>query len=860
MEKSSIKYAQELGNKKIDKVEEEAYVQINDAQKQIDDSKAQLEKELASALAKINSGQAELDAAYNQLVSSQAQVESGEALLRQKEAEYKATTARLKKYNIKAEDLITLSQNVLVILNELDTFMDNPIFDGDFAKEYAQLLIDKLNNLIDYIEDNIESRIISIIEEVFPSVAKKAKEYLDSLTAYARNLIAYLEENMDDFIDGANEKFRALFEEVRFNLRYMIRTFNQLIKYANEYLAAPEQIEQGWQRIAEAKWQIAEGWKKYEEGKNRLSSAKTEYAIAKRENEAKIADAQKQLDDKKKEVDDQIAEARKQLENLKCNWVITDRRAELTYNDLKSNSRTIANAGKIFGILFALVGGLVCFSTLIIIIEEERKLVGTSKAFGFRNNEILSKYLCFGILSTLLGCILAAIMGIVGTTFIQKMIGDTGIYNFGAAATVIEPKKIIILTVLAVVSSMVVTIGACTGLLRSPASVLMKGQVLENKKTRHIFKDNQKGSLYSRLIIRNMINDKARVIVSIIIVAGSVLVIGMGFCMRDSFDGMLRSQPEMVDLYDYRVELGLGVKDEDKARIEKIFKENGVDFVSARYEGTLYLHNLEGLNILVCDENIDGFVNIADPKTKKKISLPEKGALFQNRMAENDNSKIGDIYTVYDNTLQQHNVEYVGQFNNYLGRMIIMSRSAYEDAFNREAVDNCYYIKLNGADFDLIKNSIDGVNFDLSYFLADSMTLKFKPMLTMYNVVVILMISFAILMSFMILTNLANIFINRKKKELIVMRINGYSISKTRNYLLKETVITTVTGLVLGATIGALTLSPIVGFLQQPDTQFLKTFNPKAWVLAILIETVFAVIVYGITFKKIEKLDFREIT
>ena len=172
-----------------------------------------------------------------------------------------------------------------------------------------------------------------------------------------------------------------------------------------------------------------------------------------------------------------------------------------------------------------------------------------------------------------------------------------------------------------------------------------------------------------------------------------------------------------------------------------------------------------------------------------------------------------------------------------------MSRSAYEKAFDKKAIDNCYYIRLNDADFDLIKQKIDTVNYDLAYFSADSMTLKFRPLLSMYNIIVILMISFAIMMSFMILTNLANIFINRKKTELIVMRINGYSISKTKNYLLMETIITTVVGLILGAVLGTVSFGPIISFLQQPDTQFVKSFNPKAWILAVVIESIFAIIV-----------------
>ena len=122
------------------------------------------------------------------------------------------------------------------------------------------------------------------------------------------------------------------------------------------------------------------------------------------------------------------------------------------------------------------------------------------------------------------------------------------------------------------------------------------------------------------------------------------------------------------------------------------------------------------------------------------------------------------------------------------------------------------------------------------------------------------MIGISILMSFMILTNLANIFINRKKKELIVMRINGFSIAKTKGYLIKETVITTIAGLVLGTTLGILVFSKTaIMAMEGNDIQFVRALNPKAWVIAVVLESLFALIIYWIAFKKVEKLDFREV-
>ncbi len=43
------------------------------------------------------------------------------------------------------------------------------------------------------------------------------------------------------------------------------------------------------------------------------------------------------------------------------------------------------------------------------------------------------------------------------------------------------------------------------------------------------------------------------------------------------------------------------------------------------------------------------------------------------------------------------------------------------------------------------------------------------------------------------------------------------------------------------------------------DTQYIRTFDPKAWGLAVGVEILFALIIYTVTFRKVNKLNFREV-
>ena len=112
----------------------------------------------------------------------------------------------------------------------------------------------------------------------------------------------------------------------------------------------------------------------------------------------------------------------------------------------------------------------------------------------------------------------------------------------------------------------------------------------------------------------------------------------------------------------------------------------------------------------------------------------------------------------------------------------------------------------------------------------------------------------------MILTNMSNIFLTRKKTELTIMRVNGFSIKQTKGYLTKETVMTTVTGLILGVLIGIWVAPRITAQMQQPDLEFVKSFHPVPWLIAVGLESAFAVIISAFVFRKVKDLDLKDIS
>ena len=70
---------------------------------------------------------------------------------------------------------------------------------------------------------------------------------------------------------------------------------------------------------------------------------------------------------------------------------------------------------------------------------------------------------------------------------------------------------------------------------------------------------------------------------------------------------------------------------------------------------------------------------------------------------------------------------------------------------------------------------------------------------------------------------------------------------------------TTAIGILLGVLVGAVAAPLIIRALEQPDLQFVRTFHIFAWVAAVAIEGLFALVIYSLVFRKVKDLNFRDV-
>ena len=898
---------------------------LNDARKQLERETARYEKlfrdsdkTIAEKEKELNAGKKQLAQKKSELARAKREVAKGKKQLAKKEKELKEGKEQLAevkeaiktaKEMLGGEEEIERTYETFKKIKALSEDIDKRIEEGEDAqekvKELGTLLLENKKAVKTIFDIAADPDTAAALKLVGKDKEKELKKDLEAINAYGYD--NFIEDatkmketgdlkyyqNMKKPLDSAIESILLMVEQLK-EAEASIADKEKQIKDGEAKIAAAKkelkefeaEIAKGEKTIAKYEKQIKEGEKLLNQKKKELEKGKSKFAAEKAKSEKKIRagwdDYYKQkaryetkieeaialLQENRELAEEKLAEARAEADSIeRCDWVVLDRNSNAGYLDIKSNIDAVDIMGVIFGILFAIITAIVCFSTLVIIIDEQKPMVGTAKAFGFYRREVLGKYLVFGVSAAIVGSILAIIGGFILSEFVQKKFAEAGIYPIGLAKSIITPGPTVMFSLLITAVTVAATVIACSDILRSPAAMLMKGAVLRKNKQKKEAKAKKKtasksGSLYSRLIIRNMIQDKARVSVTIAIIAFSCMLIGLGISLKFAYNGMMDGQESVVNRFDIRMDMNDDVSDEDEEALARVLEENKAGFMPAAVESTLYRWNnrLDGVSLICADpEKISEFYGVVDPKTGKDIELPENGILIQKRMHESYGMDPGDNLTVLDSSLREHDAEIRGTFVNYVGRTIVTSQEAYRSIFGKDSDANCYFIKLNGADREKLEEELLAVSDNISFEANNEFRTEYEAGTIIYDILVFTTTGIAILISFMILTNLANIYLTRKKTELTIMRVNGFRIKEAKGYLSRESILTTVAGLALGVAVGAVFTPFAINYMQQPDLEFVKTFQPVAWMTAVVLEALFSIVINTLVYRKVKDLNLRDI-
>ena len=872
---------------------EEGYQEYLDGVKEFEEGKAEAEQELADALQELQDAEKELADTRLDLINGEKEIEEGREEIEAARTQLKEAEVEYEEGKEQADTLLAAAQ---LALDSQKPGVEAAYNEANAAIDAAQAEADRVGNEIqaDQVSANISSLESQISEK--RTAKDQAQSALDAemeAEAPDEEKIEELQNEIGQLDSDINTLSAALTSEKQTYAKYEAALANvEAVKAAYqpaiqamdllstaytafeelkastlaELEAAELQIQQGYQqmwdgerKLNDAYDQIMVGWGLYKEGKEELADGWKEYEEGKLEAEQEIADAEEEL----KEAEQELADAREEIDDMdEPDLIILNRVSNVGYNNLDSCSDIVQGVSKVIPVFFLLVASLVCITTMTRMIDEERTQIGTLKALGYSNAEIISKYLIYSGSGAVIGCGMGILLGsilfpqIIWKAYCIMLYISPDIkltVNWGLCITV---------TLVYTAVLLLVTWYCCRRTLQEePAELIRpKSPDVGKKILMEYLPFWKKISFLNKVTIRNIFRYRQRLAMMLIGIGGCTALLVTGFGLRDSIVNVVDYQFEEVTLFDLEVYFRDEISNKDQQKFEKKLGGRAEQYMF-HHQSSVELefgHRTKELYMISAGEELQNFIDLH--YDGQKVSMPGKDEVVLSvGIADNLDIHVGDRIRMRNADMQEMELTVSGIYENHVYNYSIVSPETIAAQWGAAPERQMAFVKVaQGQDIHAVSADLSDMNSVMNVSVSNDTANMVRSMMDALDLVVMLIVFCAGLLAVIVLYNLTNININERIREIATIKVLGFNASETAAYVFKENLSLTVVGSVLGLFLGKFLLLFVMDQIKIDMVWFKAMVEWKSYVIAIALTLLSAVVVDFIFYFRLEKINMAE--
>lgn len=861
----------------LEEAKEEASAELGDAQAELDDGKAQLEdgkaqlktgmKELEDSKAQLNASQKELDQNVTSMNSKKEELNQNLRDIQSTRTELEQNLSDIQTNRAELEaNLVTLEAKKAELTQGKEELAA--------AKTQYQILVaarDALQALYNELlaQGATEEEISLMYEGLVQANAAVAE--MEAQIADAQSQIeageAQIMEAQVQIEDGL-----AQLDDAESQIEDGLAQLDDAELQINDGLT---QIGSAQGQIDSAQSQIDSGWEQLAAGEKELADAKKEISA----NEQKLADAQSELDEAKAEADEKIADGEAEIADAqaeiakidKAKWYINDRDdMSSDYTGMGENADRMKALGHVFPVLFFLVAALISLTTMTRMVEEQRTQIGTMKALGYEKKAIAGKYLGYAFIATVIG-------SIIGFLFGEKVFPAVIIIAYQAmfpyVPNVVVPYelKYTLLAVLAAIACTMLAslMSSYKELMAQPAELMRppvpkRGKRVLLERIPFIWK---RMNFTWKATIRNLTRYKKRFFMTLFGIGGCMGLLLVGFGLRDSIYEIGHIQYHELQLYEGNIILNDDAAESEKeTACRKLEEKSDVANTSVTLLKQVTISNGDTnrevyLNVPAQTEDFSEFVVHRDRISHETYTLNDEGVIITEKAAKRLGVKEGDTFFIKDDILGKLEVKVSAVCENYMYHYVYMTPTMYEQLYGSSPKFNAVYYFMEEGKSDQTERIGEEILKEegaLSVTYTADIEEQLNSMLGALNMVMIVLIIAAGLLAFVVLYNLNNINITERKRELATLKVLGFYPGEVAAYVYRENMILTVLGAVVGCFVGIFLHQFTVETIEIDTAMFGRTISPSSFLFSFLITLGFSILVNGVMYFKLEKIDMVE--
>lgn len=890
----------ELDEKRADYEGEraDAQSQLDDAKRQLDDAAATIaasEQELADGQAAYDSGaselasqrasaQAQLDDAERQIAEGQAQLDAQRPQLDDAAGQLQAARAQ---WQQGADALAAAWGDWERQSDELDagiTRAQAGVADAAAGVDRIQKGIDALEEQIKQLDPDKDAQKIAELraeQDALKAQQQDLRAQMALVQATLDDLVNVQKPKLEaaraelqgkqDALDSSKvelEQQQAAYEGGKAQFDASARKLDQArADLASSRSQADAQIAAAQQQLDDAAARLQDGRAQLEQGRADYDSGLAEYEQKKSDADAQLADAERRLDDAQKQIDD--------LERPE--WLVMDRTANYGAASFEADADRVDSIAAVFPFIFFLVAALVALTTMTRMVEEERALIGTFKALGYRRTRIASKYLAYAAAASGIGSILGILaLSQVLPAVIMKAYGIIYFVPELPLPLPVDPGFAGLAAGLGVGVTLFATWAAVAATLRErPAQLMLPRAPKAGKRIvlerigplwRHL-------SFSWKVTFRNLFRYKKRFVMTVIGIAGCTALLLTGLGLSNAINDIIDKQFGEITKYNAVVTLADDLSSEEQRRIDDLLDDGSL--VTAH---TLAMRQnmLAGgpdeqgkrMELVVPEDpaSFDRFVALNTRVGHHPVKLDDDGFVLTEKLAAELGVRAGDAVTLTEQdaignaTGTSYEATVTGIVENYVYHYAYMGPALYEQLMGK-APDYRTVLAVTTSDPDLrvqFSNDLLAAGGVKTVAYNDETIDAYRDMMSSVNMIVVVLVTAAAALAFIVLYNLTNINITERMREIATLKVLGFTPREMNAYIFREIFLLAAIGCAVGLVLGVWMEGFVVVTAEVDQIMFGRAIHPTSFLLAFLLTMLFTVLVMLAMRGKLRRIDMVE--
>lgn len=514
-------------------------------------------------------------------------------------------------------------------------------------------------------------------------------------------------------------------------------------------------------------------------------------------------------------------------------------------------------------LLFLAVAAMILYIMLKRMIEQQRTQLGTLKAFGYTNKEILFHYLSYALITGLGGGLIG---GIFGSALTEPFLALYRQYfNMPGLEATFSFKYFFMSLVLSTSFSLAAGYQGSKKILSLEPAEAMRPVAPPPGK--NIFLE--KISFFWRILtvqgkmaLRSMLRNKIRTAFLFIGMMFTFALLALPWSFKTLSDVMLFEQFEKVETYDVKIPLAVPLN--QKAAENELADFPGVKNVEALAEIPVTLQNAwhEKSVAILGIEPGSTLYNILDNEGRT-VKVPENGILISERLAKELQAGQGSLLWVesplFRNPDEKKTISVEGIIPQNLGLNAYMEISSLQDFLGQGELATSLMLSIEEASIPLLKEKyndskmINGIENRLSLFR------QMKELMASYTGMIYSMFLFGVVIGFAIIYNTSVITLSERSRELASMMVLGMTPKEVLNVITFEQWFISFFAMLAGIPMTQALMAAMAESVGNDIFAFSSEVNPDALIIAFIITVASILVAQLMAARKIRTLSLVEV-